>query len=86
PALRLSARPNPFRSRTDISYTVGRAGGVELAVYDALGRRVRTLVRARQGPGTHAATFEAGTLPAGVYYCRLRAGDDAGTVKFVLMR
>ncbi|MCU0606467.1 MAG: T9SS type A sorting domain-containing protein [Candidatus Edwardsbacteria bacterium] len=86
PALRLSVQPNPFRQRAVISYTLERAGEVELAVYNAVGQRVRTLVRSSQGPGTYAATFEAGAFPAGVYYCRLRAGNDVNTVRFVLMR
>lgn len=84
--LRLIVQPNPFRQHASISYTIGRAGDVELAVYNAIGQRVRTLVRTRRGPGTYAATFEAGTLPAGVYYCRLRAGGDISMGKIVLTR
>ncbi len=86
PALRLSVQPNPFRQRASISYTVGRAGEVELAVYNAIGQRVRTILRSRKGPGTYSATFEAGTYPAGVYYCRLRAGDVVMTSKSIIVR
>ena len=37
--------PNPFKEKTDIKFSVGRsAKGVELKIYDATGKFIRTLV------------------------------------------
>ena len=52
-ATRLGApAPNPFSSRTSIRYTLGSHADVRLAVYDRLGRQVRTLVDASRPPGS----------------------------------
>lgn len=86
PDIQLSVRPNPFRHRASISYTVARAGDVDLAVYNAIGQKVRALVNSRQGPGTHTVAFEAESCPNGVYFCRLWAGNGVSTARIVLLR
>lgn len=63
--------PNPFNPSTVIAYDIAVAGRVELRVYDLLGRDVGLLVNGVQGAGRHAALFDAGGLPSGVYFYRL---------------
>lgn len=36
--------------------------------------------------GAHALTFRPGPLPAGVYVCRLEAGERVQTRKMLLVR
>ncbi|MFQ5570719.1 MAG: T9SS type A sorting domain-containing protein [Rhodothermales bacterium] len=72
--------PNPFRESTTITYEVKQPGPVTVTVYDALGRKVKTLVDAQQVPGSHAVTWDgrdAGgqAVAAGIYFYRLRLGD-----------
>ena len=93
PAFRLEAGyPDPFAGSTTIPYRLSRTAFVELVVYDALGRRVRTLVRGREGGGAHVATWDgrdaAGVpVPGGVYFYRLRVGDTfAATRRMVRLR
>ena len=82
--------PNPFNPETVIRYTL--SGGdnspveVRLAVYDVLGRFIKTLVKERQLAGTYSVSFNAGNLPSGVYYLRLEAGKRQQVRKMVLMR
>jgi len=69
--------PNPFRSETLLRYTLVQAGEVELAVFDLLGRPVRTLVQGWQVAGAYVVHWDgrddAGRmLPAGLYVYRLR--------------
>ncbi len=71
------ARPNPVSGATQLGYALPERAHVRLAVYDALGREVARLVDAEQEAGTHAATFTAGTLSAGVYLYRLEATGGA---------
>lgn len=71
--------PNPFQRSTAIAFDLAREADATLRLYDAGGRRVRTLVRERLAAGRHLVTWdgadEAGRrLPAGQYFCRLTAG------------
>ena len=68
-----TAFPNPFRDAATIRYTLPEASAVTLAVYDALGRRVATLVAGPVGAGVHEARLAAGALPSGLYVYRLDA-------------
>jgi hypothetical protein len=85
-ALTLESYPNPFRERATIKYELPRAGKVRVAVYDVLGRRVRTLVDARRSAGTNEVAFAADDLPAGVYVVRLQAGKRTATHRLTLVR
>ena len=83
--------PNPFNPSTTIEYNLPKPGHVRLAVYDALGRRVRTLVDNRQQTGHFQTTWD-GTdkrnLPvaAGVYFCLMEAGEFIKVIKLALVR
>ncbi len=81
--------PNPFRlaSRTYIPYMVSEEGVVRLAVYDMLGRKLRTLVDDAQAAGTKLAAWDGldqngDAVPAGMYTYRLETA--AGTVSRTL--
>jgi len=83
--------PNPFRASARIAFELAREGDVELAVYDALGRRVRVLVSGRRAAGRHVLTWDgrdaAGrAVASGVYFVRMRAVGYARTRKVVLLR
>ena len=58
--------PNPFREATTLRYRLKTKAHVRLAVYDALGRKVRTLVGGeRQRAGRQSVRFEARELASG---------------------
>jgi hypothetical protein len=82
----LSVFPNPFNPVTTISFTVPKAGRVELTVYDVTGRRVQVLVDERQNAGQRFALFDGSDLPSGIYFVRLNAGDISQTRKMVLLK
>jgi photosystem II stability/assembly factor-like uncharacterized protein len=74
-ALRVEAAPNPFRGAATVTLTLARAGTVEAALYDALGRRVAVVASGRLPAGRHAVTLDGSALPQGVYVVRAAAGD-----------
>lgn len=83
--------PNPFASRTTIGFSLPRAGPARLAVYDASGRLVRTLVDGARTGGGHQvvwnATDDAGrAVRPGTYFMRLEAAGAARTRSLVLVR
>jgi hypothetical protein len=78
--------PNPFNPVTTISYTLPVREHVSLRVFDVLGREVATLIDGVDGPGERSVRFDAGRLPSGVYFYRLRAGERYETRKLLLMK
>ena len=63
--------PNPFNSKTTISYNLPEAGNVTLVVYNKLGAEVRNVVAQYQTEGTHLIELNRADLAPGVYYYRL---------------
>ncbi|MRR08677.1 hypothetical protein EG831_00985, partial [bacterium] len=90
-SLKLRHSPNPFTLSTEISFQTVSGGPVELAVYNGIGQRVRTLVDRELGPGLHAARWDgrndAGRqLAAGVYVCRLQTVAGTAAKRMVLVK
>lgn len=83
--------PNPFNPSTTIKYSIPAVGtkyasSVQLIVYDILGREVTTLVNKKQHAGNYQVTFNADTLPSGVYFARLTVGDFSKTISMMLIK
>lgn len=82
--------PNPFNPITAIEFSLPRAGRAVLKIYDALGQEVASLVNEALPAGHYRTEWDAGDVPAGVYFYRLKVfGDDAEymeTKKLVLVR
>jgi photosystem II stability/assembly factor-like uncharacterized protein len=66
----LEVYPNPSGGAFTISLTLVEAADVEVAVYDVLGRRVRTLHTGPLASGVRVFSFNAADLPAGAYFTR----------------
>ncbi len=72
--------PNPFNSETTIGYHLPESGHVVLCVYDALGRKVKTLVDSYQNAGEHSIVWNSTnandrSVSSGTYFCRLIMND-----------
>jgi hypothetical protein len=78
--------PNPFNPSTTISYRLPQKAVVSLIVYNPLGQYVKTLLNGVQDAGYHEVRLDAGYLPSGIYFYRLRAGDFVETRRLVLLR
>ncbi len=80
--------PNPFNPTTIIAYQLPMASDVKLEVFDVLGRKVATLVNAKQEAGSYVANFNASAynLTSGVYFYRLQAGNFTETKKMMLVK
>jgi hypothetical protein len=83
--------PNPFNPATRITFELAEPDVVELAIYDASGRRVRTLVDGVVTAGPHIVTWDGnasdGTAVAsGVYWYRLETTTGQSSKKMVLLK
>jgi hypothetical protein len=78
--------PNPFNPSTKIRYDLPKNELVKLFVFDALGRKIETLVNETQSAGTYEATFNASQLPSGIYFARLEAGTYNNIIKMLMVK
>jgi hypothetical protein len=95
--------PNPFSTAgiapvrsggnpsTMIKYDVAQPMEVTIEIFDLLGRKIRTLIKAQQPPGNYAIVWDGrndnGQLaPSGIYIYQLRAGDFTQSMKMVFIR
>lgn len=85
------ANPNPFASSTELRFRLAQDGRVRVGIFDALGRRVRTLVDGALRAGEHTIAWDgrddrdAGVL-TGAYFARIEAGDQVATRKLIRLR
>jgi flagellar hook assembly protein FlgD len=59
---------------------------VKLTAYDVRGNVVDAIFEGAQGVGQHSYTWNASSLPSGVYYIRLQAGELVTSQKALLIK
>ncbi len=77
--------PNPFNPRTTIEYSLPVRSKVTLAIYNVVGEQVIKLIDEEQDAGSYSIPFDA-SLPSGVYFYRISAGDYVNTKKMMLVK
>ena len=83
--------PNPFNPTTTIDYDLSKGGPVDLAIYDVLGHRVRTLVHGHQDPGFRSVSWDATndiglSVPGGLYFYQLKTNEGTQTRKMLILK
>jgi hypothetical protein len=83
--------PNPFNPTTAIRFEILDAARVNLSVFDPLGRRVTTLIDSWQPRGVKEMIWDGtdgqgAPVSSGVYFYRLRSGQDSSTKKMLLLK
>jgi PKD repeat protein len=83
--------PNPFNPTTAIRFALPEAASVRLEVYDAMGRRVATLLDNTLEAGRHEAIWEGRTdggitVASGVYLYRIEAGSFTAVKSMLLVK
>jgi hypothetical protein len=71
----VSCYPNPTSGIVDFRFSMVDFRGVSLKVYDAHGREVAKVQDGRW-PGDQVVRWDAGAMPAGIYYYRLTTDDQ----------
>jgi hypothetical protein len=79
------ASPNPLVAETTIAFSLPAASSIDLAVYDAAGRRVATLANGARDAGTHTVSWRP-RAANGVYFVRLATSSGTRIEKDVVTR
>ena len=78
--------PNPFNPATTINYKIPAMTHVTLQVFDVTGRHVATLVNGNRPAGSHVVEFDASSLPSGLYFYKLTAGNQHQVRKMMVAK
>lgn len=87
----LSNDPNPFKAATTIRFALPAPGRALLAVYDASGRRVATLVNGSLAAGPVGVDWDGREtrgrpVPSGIYFARIESESFTATRRMVVLR
>jgi len=63
--------PNPFESRTEISFELQKSFEAEISIYNLQGQKIDILHKGILNPGEQRFSWEASEHPAGMYILRL---------------
>ena len=85
------ALPNPAVDRTTLLLDLPRAEQARVYIYDAAGRRLRTLIDGPLPAGQHPLTWDGRDVAgnpaaAGVYWARVQVADQQRSARIVLVR
>ncbi len=83
--------PNPFNAGTSLEYTVPNSVIVNIAVYNVLGQKIRTLAHGLAQPGVHRVHWDGRTdaldeAGSGMYLIKIQSDDFSRVTKVLLLR
>lgn len=82
----LRASPNPFNSSVTLNFDLPAALRVKITLFDSAGRKVATLLDGHREKGQHQITWEATTLPSGIYLAHLESGSYQAIQKLFVIK
>lgn len=78
--------PNPFNPETSIRFSIGSTNDVKITIFNIVGQEIAQLEFGLLNPGIHNITWNAGSIPSGIYFYQVRTGNDARTGKMMLIK
>ena len=81
----VNSHPNPFKSRTNIVFSVDKPTHVHIFLADATGRFVSQLLDEDITPGTHTVNVERKILKSGIYFAVLETDEGVARTKLIIL-
>jgi len=78
--------PNPFNPSTTISFELGQAGNIQLALYDLSGRLVMNMFNGYMEAGYNTYKLNGQNLASGMYFYVLKTENSIQTRKLTLVK
>jgi 5'-nucleotidase / UDP-sugar diphosphatase len=78
--------PNPFNPSTEINFSMPSDSRIKIAIYNILGEEVAMLIDDYKSAGNYSITWNASSLPAGIYIYSLQSEAYSATRKMVLLK
>ncbi|MEI7675189.1 MAG: DUF1566 domain-containing protein [Bacteroidales bacterium] len=82
----LKSYPNPFKTTTNIQFSVPQANDVSLKIFNSIGQCVATLYDGIADAGIHTEEWNATRYAAGIYMLQLQYGMQKVSKKMVIIK
>ncbi|MBT3232489.1 MAG: T9SS type A sorting domain-containing protein [Calditrichaeota bacterium] len=82
----ISFYPNPFNSSGMLVYQITETSQVDISLFNISGRKVADISNQTRHEGTYLQPINANSLPTGLYFAQVRAGDLVQTRKILVYR
>ena len=78
--------PNPFNSSTNIRFYLSGKSNLLIEIYNIMGQKVAELFEGSMDTGYHTITWDSDSEPSGVYFTKIRVGEEIQTCQLVLLK
>lgn len=78
--------PNPFKSSTNVQFSITKNQKVSICVYNSLGVEIAQLTNGLMIEGRHSVIFNAENLASGVYFVQMATGNTVNTKRILLTK
>ena len=78
--------PNPFNPVLNININIAWAAVTQVNILDIAGKHINTIHSGYLQPGSHEMSWNAESMPSGVYFISLNSGEKNLTEKVVLLK
>ncbi len=78
--------PNPFTVKTTFTYTLGKAGFVELEIHSEVGQFIAKLVSEQQAVGNYSIDWNTANIAPGIYFYSLKVDNMLWVKKAVRIK
>jgi hypothetical protein len=85
-SIKLTARPNPFQTSTELGITLPMEMHVDIQLLDILGKSRMVIKQGTLSEGDHSFRVDSASLGAGTYYVRVQTPVGVTTKKIVMTR
>jgi len=77
--------PNPSGGAVTLSYSLTKATGVKIEIYDSFGRKLNEINNIYQSAGKQEITFDTKMLAEGIYFLKINIDGNIAVMKMVRM-
>lgn len=78
--------PNPAREQSTITFILPQTNTTELALYNTLGEKVKTILAEKLNGGKYSVTVDLNKIPSGNYFYRLQSGKNSKTLPLIIVK
>lgn len=80
----LTTYPNPVNDYANVVYKIKSTTNVEIAVYDMLGHRIKTIINTSKPAGNYHFLYDVSNLKSGIYFIKMNTAEGTVTSKLTV--